>query len=80
MNLCLKGLTPDLQKSYVVHFFGHALGLMDEHEYSDIWKVLEKHLDVEKTRDPYARWSVWEQGPSVNKLSEYDPHSIMHVW
>ena len=85
MQLNLGGHTPDLQESLVVHEFGHALGLEHEHQSSDFWDVLEKHLDVnEMKKDPLvgAAWDQWAKkstgGQSVNDLSEYDPDSIMH--
>ena len=86
MQLNLGGHTAELQESYVVHEFGHALGLEHEHQCSDFWDVLGKHLDIEKMKkDPQvaavfeAQWAkkAFEE-PSVNSLSEYDPESIMH--
>ena len=88
MQLNLGGHTPELQESLVIHQFGHALGLENEHQRSDFWDVLGKYLDIEKMKaDPLvgsvfdAGWARAPSSPgeqSVNSLSEYDPDSIMH--
>ena len=93
MQLSLQGYTPDLQESLVVHQFGHALGLENEHQRSDFWDVMGKHLDVEQMKvdpavNPSQNPEVGERmfqkewgahgGKSVNSLTEYDPDSIMH--
>ena len=86
MQLNLGGHTPDLQESLVVHEFGHALGLEHEHQSSDFWDVLGKHLDVnEMKKDAQVGTAFKDQwakkdtgGQSVNDMSEYDPDSIMH--
>ena len=88
MRLCLGSHSPELQKSLVLLEFGRALGLELEHQRSDFWDVLEKHLDVEEMKkSPYvegtyeSRWArapATTEGQSVNSLSEYDPESIMH--
>ena len=86
MHLNLQGHTPELQQSLVVHEFGHALGLEHEHQSSDFWDTVGKHLDVnEMKKDPKVQTAFEQQwarmdtgGQSVNELSEYDPDSIMH--
>ena len=86
LQLNLGGHSPDLQECTVVHQFGHALGLEHEHQISDFWDVLGKHLDGEKMReDPQVSIAFMKQWatasfeePLVNSLSEYDPESIMH--
>ena len=88
MKLNLKGHSPELQESIVLLEFGRALGLEHEHQRSEFWDVLEKHLNVEEMKkDPrvgafyeknWARAPATSDGQSVNSLSEYDPDSIMH--
>ena len=48
MVLNLKGKSPSLQRSLVIHEFGHALGLEHEHQRSDFWEVVGKYLDLDK--------------------------------
>ncbi len=53
MVLDLNGHPPDVQRSLVIHEFGHALGLEHEHQRSDFWDVLGKHFDYDKMKsDP----------------------------
>ena len=89
MCLNLVGHTPEFQESLVIHSFGNALGLEHEHQRSEFWNVIEKHLDIDKMKkDPQIassgferNWYKKEEQPgehSVNSLSEYDPQSIMH--
>ncbi len=47
MVLNLLGHPADLQESLVIHEFGHALGLEHEHQRSDFWDVVGKHIDME---------------------------------
>ena len=86
--------SPDLQRSLVIHEFGHALGLMHNHQCSDFWDILEKHIDTEKMKsDSYLRGayagncesvavtfeSQWKkQVEGASSNSAYDPNSIMH--
>ncbi len=51
MTLSLKGLDPNMQKFLVMHEFGHALGLIHEHQRSDFWEVADSLLDVRKMRN-----------------------------
>ena len=39
------------KRSLVIHEFGHALGLEHEHQRSDFWDGVEKHIDVERMKD-----------------------------
>ena len=48
MVLSLNGHPTNIQRSLVIHEFGHALGLEHEHQRSDFWDVLGKHFDMEK--------------------------------
>ena len=91
MQLNLGGHSPELQESLVIHSFGHALGLEHEHQCSDFWEVVGKHIDVERMKkDPLvarafeAQWAARAPATpgeqTVNSLSEYDPKSIMHYW
>ena len=94
MQLNLGGHTPELQESLVIHQFGHALGLGHEHQRSDFWEIVGRHLDIEQMKmDPIVNpsrtpedgermfqkdWGENNGDQSVNSLSEYDPDSIMH--
>ena len=42
MILNLYGMSDAAQKSYVIHEFGHALGLDHEHQRSRFWDILEE--------------------------------------
>ena len=93
MQLNLSRCDPELQKSLVVHEFGHALGLKHEHQRSDFWEVLEKHLDIPKMKrsvsekysisseqEKVASWwdNQWNAEPANSSDLAYDPLSIMH--
>ena len=94
MCLNLKGHVPDFQKYLVVYSFGHSLGLKHEHQRSDCWSVLRKHINVDKMRDdPTLRGNKSNMGKASYEIgyeadfckkkgdgewSEYDPNSIMH--
>ena len=83
MVLNLKGFHPDLQKSLVIHEFGHVLGLEHEHQRPDFWDVVKKHLDKERMlADPRVSESDWfeSKDAGVNMYSDYDPLGIMHFW
>ena len=88
MQLNLGGHTPDHQESLVIHLFGLALGLQREHQHSDFWDVLGKHLDVKKMKeDPKAGPTFkqeWAKAVAIpgeqptSSPSEHDPDSIMN--
>ena len=94
MQLNLGGHNPDHQESLVIHQFGLVLGLGLEHQRSDFWDVVGRHLDIEQMKmDPIVNpsqtpedgermfrenWGSINREQSVNSLSEYDPDSIMH--
>ena len=96
MVLSLNGHPPSVQRSLVIHEFGHALGLEHEHQRSDFWDVLEKHFDKDKMmKDPRLQgfksedtrkaafgrdWFKRSDDSDWRVKSEYDPHSIMHYW
>ena len=39
------------QRSLVIHEFGHALGLEHEHQRSDFWDVMEKHINLDRMKE-----------------------------
>ena len=94
MMLNLLGHSAELQESLVIHQFGHALGLEHEHQRSDFWDVVEKHIDMDAMKgDTFVNprqendggqsfgkdwYKVTTNAFGVNTLSDYDPNSIMH--
>ena len=87
MWLDLNPRISDHNKQYlVVHEFGHALGLLHEHQRSDFWKNIKPYIDMDKmkkylnvTDEKFKR--DWD---SLNREEErttpYDPDSVMHYW
>ncbi len=80
-----------LQKSLVIHEFGHALGLEHEHQRSDFWDVLGEYIDDEKMKeDPLVKnimpqedgisgfGSQWYRKEIKGECSKYDSSSVMH--
>ena len=66
MQLSLRGYHAELQESLVIHEFGHALGLEHEHQRSDFWKIIGKHLDLEEMKkDPLVSPSSSEEGKAA---------------
>ena len=91
MMLNLKGHKPELQRSLVIHEFGHALGLEHEHQNSDFCKTLESYIDFEKmkhdrrllrsTSETFDEDWIEKCKKSIErKKSEYDAKSIMRYW
>ena len=92
MVLNLQCCPPDLQRSLVIHEFGHALGLEHVHQRSDFWDTVGECFDIEKmmkdhrvvkslqSEDVKAGFERnWFKRNNPNfYLSEYDPDSIMH--
>ena len=93
MVLSLRGYSPSLQRSLVIHQFGHALGLEHEHQRSDFWDVVGDCFDKDKMmKDPRVSMgqSMGEHRASFGRdwfkkfesdssfTTEYDPDSIMH--
>ncbi len=81
MVLSLRGQPRYIQKSLVMHQFGHALGLDHEHQRSDFWDVVGSYF--EKEHIPQAQTSrVLKKLDSIDfdALVDYDPESIMHYW
>ena len=56
MVLSLRGYPEELQRSLVIHHFGHfghALGLEHEHQRSNFWDTVGDYFDIEKMiKDP----------------------------
>ena len=93
MVLSLQDFPPKLQRSLVIHEFGHALGLEHEHQRSDFWETVGECFDTEKMiKDPrllkYSKLAkdtkdcFEREFKKSNKQmqSVYDADSIMHYW
>ncbi|XP_064383859.1 uncharacterized protein LOC135332881 isoform X2 [Halichondria panicea] len=94
MVLNLLGHSAELQESLVIHEFGHALGLEHEHQRSDFWDVVGKHIDMDTMKDDTfvnprqendggqsfgKDWLKLEKKTMpMESVPEYDPDSIMH--
>ncbi|XP_064383861.1 uncharacterized protein LOC135332882 isoform X2 [Halichondria panicea] len=81
MVLNLRGLPAHLQRSLVIHEFGHALGLDHEHQRSDFWDAMSGYF--ERGNIPPTQASrVLKKMDSIDfdQVLEYDPDSIMHYW
>ena len=79
MMLNLKGLTPEFQKSLVIHEFGHAYGLDHEHQWSDFLDVVGKFFDESKLSES-QKIRVKKRDDMLDREEAYDRHSIMHYW
>ena len=79
MMLNLKGFPLALQRSLVIHQFGHALGLDHEHQWSDFWEVVKEFFDKSKiSESQMLRVKKREDMAESGRSSPYDRHSIMH--
>ncbi len=90
--LDLSQYPPDLQRSQVIHMFGHALGLEHEHQRpaSDFWDVVSQHIDLEKMKKDVCPagdqdkswfdrcWIVNSGASDTTDSSICDSGSIMH--
>ena len=62
----------------VVHEFGHALGMLHEHQRPEIWRVVKKYLA------PGSKWYKENKdykgidGAGTETSSTYDTKSVMH--
>ena len=57
MVLSLRGINYELQRSLVIHEFGHALGLEHEHQRSDFWDTVGRYFDrKEMMKDFSSGW------------------------
>ena len=73
---------------FVVHEFGHALGLGHEHQCSKFWQNLYPFVYTELMEHDQAIGGIQEFGTHTSDLyytsdlgpmsGEYDPQSIMH--
>ena len=89
MQLSL-GYKDSLKKHYVIHEFGHALGLGHEHQRSVFWKILFPFVYLELMEndqhiggaDRFNKdWIKKYYSSDIGEESDpYDPQSIMHYW
>ncbi len=81
MVLNLRGLPAHLQRSLVIHEFGHALGLDHEHQRSDFWDVMGGYFDKKRIpQEQYTRVVKKSDAVDKDRVLEYNPNSIMHYW
>ncbi len=93
-HLSDSNLSDKEKKSYVLHEFGHALGLDHEHQRSDFWDILgekdgngddrfiigeEKMKNGDGCEEAHNEVFV-RRSYDKQEQSEYDPNSIMHYW
>ena len=92
MHLSLtKAWSDGLKRHYVIHEFGHALGLGHEHQRSKFWQFLHPYVNLELMKqDPAVggddnfnnNWTQtaesYYSSDAVDDHGEYDPRSIMH--
>ncbi len=84
----LYGMTKAVQRSIVIHEFGHALGLDHEHQRSNFWDVLQPFTigtNQMKSGDSGRCISACEavfnlRATIGSDRTEYDSKSIMHYW
>lgn len=75
MYLNLSSGGNDLKKHIVIHEFGHALGLLHEHQRPGIWNKISKCIDPAKIDgDVIDRKPEYDLGPPT----KYHAKSIMH--
>ncbi len=88
MFLSLKehGHDKSTQRFYVIHEFGHAFGLLHEHQRTDFWSVTKSLLDEKKMKIGYG---MSDEGfkrdmeaiqKDTSTDDKYDPDSVMHYW
>ena len=91
MQLSLtKAWSDGLKRHYIIHEFGHALGLGHEHQRSKFWQFLNPYVNLEKMKqDPvvggdhnfktnWAEGAVSYYSSDLDNPEEYDPQSVMH--
>lgn len=68
----------------IMHEFGHALGLLHEHQRSIFWKCIEPHTDLVVMKshlgNRFADFEEIADSESGPNRTDYDPESIMHYW
>ena len=82
------GLLPDnenFNKHNVIHEFGHALGLLHEHQRSYFWRVASNYLDKKKMKEGLGMTDEdfkkdYEEKDEGIGSQEYDSDSVMHYW
>ena len=83
-------ISDSLKKHYIIHEFGHALGLGHEHQCSKFWQNLYPFVYTELVVHDQTIGGAQEFGTCTSDLyytsdlgplsGEYDPQSIMHNW
>ena len=73
------------KRHLILHEFGHALGLMHEHQRPEFKRAAEKFIDFSAMEDHLKRmkFPTIDWMPNENEYNQdkkYDPDSIMHYW
>ena len=85
MQLGLLRGNENFNKHNVIHEFGHALGLLHEHQRSCFWRVASNYLDKEKMKKELRMTDEGFKRDYEEKVEgigspEYDSDSVMHYW
>ena len=85
MQLVLLRGQENFNKHTVIHEFGHALGLLHEHQRSYFWGVASIYLDKKKMKEGLVMNDEdfkrdYEEKVEGIRSQEYDSDSVMHYW